>query len=210
MSSAGRLGMLCLMTLLSACHAAEVDGDGGAVLQPVDVSLDGDASAESVNARVLALAGSGWQPELDVQQAMNVLVSAPYFATARTGRLAHPDPQAVAFVRVLVDATAATRFATLAADDNDCARLYGLCGLYLLDRATFGAAMERETAAHGSGDVMFWYGCFGTTVDVAQILEAPFAANADVSRGGLPLGLLTLAEDLSHEPSLPARTRPTR
>ncbi|HTE05766.1 MAG TPA: hypothetical protein VK824_06185 [Planctomycetota bacterium] len=193
------LATMIVVTVPAGCHATASEAVSVAASASAVSAAGGSVDVKALQARVTSLASSGWHPDLALEQAESVLRSAAYVATARTGRSGHPDPQAIAFVRVLLDETATARFAALAGDNNACARVYGLCGLHLLSCAAFDEAVTRD--ATPSGTVMFWSGCVGAETEVSEILAARVSANVDVSRGGLPLTFVALAEDLSHQPS---------
>lgn len=96
--------------------------------------------------------------------AISVLMNSDEFADTHVGYAANPSRQYEAFRIVLVQPDAIRIFNDLTKQATLSGKLYGLCGLYLLDRAAFDR--ERIVFAKDETTVMTFTGCIRFEIPV--------------------------------------------
>jgi len=135
---------------------------------------------------------------VDLDEALGMLHEATYAASARVFRAGRPDGQALAFAWVLAQPDATRHFAGLLEAKTRAAQLYGLCGLYLTDRALFEKVVDRFRSLDET--VPFIQGCLVGDRPVSEIVSSPNQTRKDIESGSWPRDLERLALEHGYLP----------
>lgn len=163
---------VCLIACLSL--ALGCGGENGSTMNK---DMRNDFVLEDARAYLLG------RKRLNSHQAFQVLLHASCFLTPNV-----PTPIEVrAFHVVLDDADAESQFGALIEQGTPSGQLYGLCGLYLLNRASF---EERVGQYHEDTRVVeCWFADLVEDRTVAEVIRTPNDVYPDIVSGEIPQDL---------------------
>jgi len=116
--------------------------------------------------------------------AIHVLETTEQFEATAIGEAGVPSAEVCAFVFLMRDPDAVQVFQSLLDRANVAGQLYGLAGLYLLDRDLYATQVARYTNNDTWVSTMF--GCIISTMKVSEIVHASGSRDLDIDRGGYP------------------------
>lgn len=127
------------------------------------------------------------------REALYLLDASDCFKMSHVGRTGETPPEAVAFRDLLREPAAIDAFHALTESNRLPARLYGLCGLYLTDRALY-EAQARSVQLRG-GEVCTEMGCIRDKYPVAGVIGHGESDRWEIANGHWPADLAGSAQD---------------
>ena len=131
------------------------------------------------------------QEDTQRETAFDGLMHVEYIATSHVGRTSKPSKAGLWFAVLLNEPTAETDFMTLVQDAKLPGRLYGLCGLYLVNQQAYRSTVGYF--AQLSDAVTYWQGCVRMDLPAKDLVRSSNPTILDIDSGRLPTDLLSLA-----------------